>query len=89
VSGVGGTPSGNVDEPDEMLTFDHDRVDWVVLGDQTVGRTIAEPGWRWSTHIRPLVGGDWCQSRHVGVIVRGTMHVVMDKGRSSRSAPTA
>jgi class 3 adenylate cyclase len=75
---VGGTRSGNLDEPDETLTFDHGRVDWVVLGDQTVGRTIAEPGWRWSTHIRPLVGGEWCQTRHLGVIVSGTMHIVTD-----------
>jgi class 3 adenylate cyclase len=77
---VGGTRRGNLDEPDETLTFDHGRVDWVVLGDQTVGRTTAEPGWRWSTHIRPLVGGEWCQTRHLGVVVSGTMHIATDGG---------
>jgi class 3 adenylate cyclase len=70
----------SLDEPDETLSFDHGRVDWVVLGDQTVGRTVAEPGWRWSTHIRPLVGGEWCQTRHLGVILAGRLHVVMENG---------
>jgi class 3 adenylate cyclase len=86
---VGGTRSGNLDEPDETLTFDHGRVDWVVLGDQTVGRTIAEPGWRWSTHIRPLVGGEWCQTRHLGVIVSGTMHIVTDGGEEFELGPNS
>jgi class 3 adenylate cyclase len=71
------------------LTFDHGRVDWVVLGDQTVGRTIAEPGWRWSTHIQPLVGGEWCQTRHLGVIVSGTMHIVTDAGGELELGPNS
>jgi hypothetical protein len=44
------------------MEFDHGRVEWVVLGDLTVGRSMGQPGWRWSKHIRPLVGGDWCLS---------------------------
>jgi class 3 adenylate cyclase len=83
------TRAGNLDKPDETLTFDHGRVDWVVLGDQTVGRTIAEPGWRWSTHIRPLVGGEWCQTRHLGVIVSGTMHIATDGGEEFELGPNS
>ena len=30
----------NFDEPDESLVFDHGWVDWVVIADQTIGRTI-------------------------------------------------
>jgi class 3 adenylate cyclase len=74
------TRARSLNEPDESVTFDHGRIDWVVLGDQTIGRSIQEPGWRWSTHIRPIVGGEWCQSRHAGVIVSGRMHMVMDDG---------
>ena len=77
---MSGTVSRSFDEPDESLAFDHGRIDWVVIGDQTIGRTIQEPGWRWSTHIRPIVGGEWCQSRHVGVIISGRMHIVMEEG---------
>jgi class 3 adenylate cyclase len=46
----------NFDEPDEA--FDFELVSWgiVRLGDMTVGRTVDEPGWRWTTHMRPFVG---------------------------------
>jgi class 3 adenylate cyclase len=77
----------NLGEPDESLEFERGRVDWVVLGDQTVGRTISEPGWRWSTHIRPLVGGEWCQTRHVGVFVSGRLHVVTEDGQEYELGP--
>jgi class 3 adenylate cyclase len=43
----------------------------VTVGDLTVARSEAEPGWRWSEHMRPLVGGDLCQVRHVGTIISG------------------
>ena len=59
------------------MDFDHGRAEWVALGDLTVGRTIAQPGWRWSTHIRPVVGGDWCQTRHIGVVLSGRLHILM------------
>jgi hypothetical protein len=81
------TRSRNLDEPDESLAFDHGKVDWVVIADQAVGRTIHEPGWRWSTHIRPIVGGDWCQSQHVGAVISGRMHVVTDDGDEFDVAP--
>ncbi len=55
-------------------------MDLISLGELTVGRTVAEPGWRWSTHIRPVVGGDWCQNRHVGVVVSGRLGVQMQDG---------
>jgi hypothetical protein len=35
------TRSRNLDEPDELLAFDHGKVDWVVIADQAVGRTIS------------------------------------------------
>lgn len=54
---MSGTRCRSLNEPDESMTFDHGRIDWVVIGDQTIGRSIQEPGWRWSTHIRPIVGG--------------------------------
>lgn len=81
------TTSRSLDEPDESLMFDHGRVDWVVLGDQTVGRTVAQPGWRWSTHIQPIVGGEWCQTRHLGVILAGRLHVMMENGDEVEFGP--
>ena len=37
-----------------------------------------EPGWRWSTDIGAAIGADSCQTRHLGYVLSGGMHVVMD-----------
>ena len=34
----------------------------------------AQPGWRWSECIKPIVGGDSCQTHHLGVVVAGRLH---------------
>ena len=39
-----------------------------------------EPGWKWSTCIKPTVGGDSCQAGHVGVVISGSMTVKHDDG---------
>ncbi len=35
----------------------------VVFGDLTVAHTTAQPGWRWSIDMRPLVGGEMARSQ--------------------------
>ena len=40
----------------------------------------AEPGWRWSECIKPVVGTESCQAHHVGTVVGGSMHVVHEDG---------
>jgi class 3 adenylate cyclase len=52
----------------------------VELGELTLGRTTSEPGWRWSEHVRPRVGGDWCQVRHVGVVLSGRLGILFPDG---------
>jgi class 3 adenylate cyclase len=59
----------------------------VELGDLTVGRQRLEPGWRWSTHIRPHVGGDWCQARHVGVVLSGRLGIKLRDGTTFELGP--
>jgi len=70
----------NFNEADELHEY-RGVVDRVVeLGDITVGHETLDPGWRWSTHVRPHVGGESCQVRHVGVILSGHLHVALDDG---------
>ncbi|HEX6401443.1 MAG TPA: adenylate/guanylate cyclase domain-containing protein [Actinomycetota bacterium] len=76
----GTTRHKNLGEAEETLRFELGRVDLVSVGDLTIGRNVLEPGWRWSDHIRPIVGGEWCLSRHVGVILSGQLTVVMEDG---------
>ena len=55
------------DSPDETRTPDKTKVEVVDLGTAKAARLTAQPGWRWSECIKPVVGGDSCQARHVGV----------------------
>jgi class 3 adenylate cyclase len=47
-----------------------------------VGRAIFEPGWRWSDHVKPIVGTESCQVHHIGFVVSGHLHVEMTDGAS-------
>lgn len=67
-------------EPDELIELDTVRSEMITRGGTTVSHDIQQPGWRWSTHIRPLVKTDWCTVRHIGVVVRGQMHFLLEDG---------
>ena len=75
-----GVQSRDFDAPDETRTPDKTKVDLVRMGGTTVGRFSFEPGWRWSECIKPVVGTDSCQVRHVGVAGSGRMGVRHDDG---------
>jgi len=75
------------DRPDEVVEFPKFTSQIVELGDLTVGRFVNEPGWRWSEHVRPVVGGEWCQARHVGVILSGILGVDFEDGTRMEIGP--
>jgi hypothetical protein len=81
--------SRNFDSPDELRTPSNAQVAVVVLGSAKVARFRLEPGWRWSESVKPVVGTDTCQARHVGVLVSGTMTVRATDGTESAIAPGA
>jgi len=75
--------SKNFERPDDVVEFPLIRTRIVELGDLTVGELVSEPGWRWSVHVRPTVGGEWCQARHVGFIVSGRLGVDFSDGTAA------
>ena len=72
--------SKRFDAADETRTPDKTKIDIVDLGGTKVARMTAQPGWRWSECIKPVVGGDSCQAHHLGVVLDGQLHVVHDDG---------
>ena len=66
--------------PDEVTEHEFACQALVELGDLTVARVVFRPGWRWSSFMRPVVGGDWCQARHVGVVLRGRFGFAFEDG---------
>lgn len=79
--------SKSFEKPDNVVEFPSIRSRIVELGDLTVGELVSEPGWRWSEHVRPTVGGDWCQARHVGFVVSGSFGVDYPDGSSFTFEP--
>jgi len=77
----------SVDQPDEVVNFPNVRTDIVHLGDLTVGRLVNQPGWRWSRDVRPTVGGEWCEIRHVGFIISGRLGIDLRDGSSVTFGP--
>src|SRR5437763_13167484 len=77
----------SLDRPDETVTLGDLVQDVVEIGDFTVGRTVHPPGWRWSKDMKPVVGGEWCMARHVGVILSGRQGVQLQDGTTIEFGP--
>ena len=84
---MAGVEARAFDSPDETRTPDKTRVEIVRLGSATVARMKLDPGWRWSECIKPLVGTESCQLRHVGIVQSGRMHVTHDDGTEVEIGP--
>ena len=81
--------SKSFDSPDETRPFAEGKgkADIVSVGGHDIGRGTFEPGWRWSEHVKPIAGTDSCQTAHLGYVLSGRMHVVMDDGSEGECGP--
>jgi hypothetical protein len=77
---VPGVESRSFDAADETRTPDKTKVDVVRMGGSSAARLTLEPGWSWADCIKPVVGTDSCQLRHVGVVQSGAMHIAHEDG---------
>ena len=84
---MAGITLGSFERPDELRTPDRTRVEVVRLAGQTAARLTFQPGWRWSESVKPVVGTESCQARHVGTIVSGRLHVVHADGTEGDAGP--
>jgi len=74
--------------PDETKTpFDKGKIEVLNIGNLTVLRETLEPGWKWSEHVKPTVGGNSCQKFHVKYIISGKQRVVMNDGTEMDLVP--
>ncbi len=74
--------------PDETRPFtSNGRAELLEFGGSVVGRGVFEPGWKWSTHVKPIAGTESCEASHMGYVVSGRMHIVMDDGQEEDVGP--
>ena len=84
---MAGVEARAFDSPDETRTPDKTKVDVVRMGRTTAARFTFEPGWKWSECVKPVVGTESCQVRHVGVVQSGRIHVVHEDGTEREAGP--
>jgi hypothetical protein len=77
----------NIETPDERHAFEHASLNVVNLPGVTIARTVYQPGWKWSTDVKPVVGTEACQAAHTGYIISGRLHARMDDGREYDFGP--
>jgi class 3 adenylate cyclase len=73
--------------PDSLREMPRARIASVTLDDATIGYCSFGPGWRWSTDVGPLMGATSCPIRHIGYVISGTIHAVMDDGQTLDIGP--
>jgi len=77
----------NIENPDERHTFSRASLSVVNLPGVTIARSVYQPGWKWSTDNKPVVGTEACQAAHTGYIISGRLHARMDDGRDYDFGP--
>ena len=75
------------DAPDDVRRFPKGTVNLVHIGSVTMGRGILEPGFRWSTSLKPIQGTPSCQIHHLQLMVQGRFHVEMEDGETAEFGP--
>jgi hypothetical protein len=73
--------------PDETRSFENGKVELVTVGEITFGRATLEPGWKWSSCVKPIAKTDSCQAPHTQYHISGRLHVVMDDGSEMEFGP--
>jgi class 3 adenylate cyclase len=79
----------NFSTPDEVRDVGRGELKIVEIADTAIGRISYQPGWRWSTDVRPRVGTASCQVHHIGVVISGRLTVEMVDGSMLTLGPEA
>jgi hypothetical protein len=72
---------------DETRTFPKGKVELLNIGGGTVGKLTLEPGWRWSEHVKPIAGTEWCEAPHFQYHAAGRIAVKMEDGSEFEAGP--
>ena len=77
----------NMSAAEEVRTFDKGTLELVTMGGVTFGRATLQPGWKWSTSVKPIANTESCEAPHLQYHVAGRLYVVMDDGSEMEFGP--
>lgn len=67
--------------PDEQQEVEKASVATLNMPGGAVERSTLKPGWRWSEHIKPMAGTDFCEFNHFGYVVSGQLGIRLKEGK--------
>jgi hypothetical protein len=70
----------NLGDSQDVRNFEHGQVQVASLGGVKFGRATLQPGWKWSTCVKPIAKTPSCQAPHLQYHISGRLRVVMDDG---------
>ena len=73
--------------PDEVREFPHGSASILNIGGGSVGRLVFQPGWRWSTDVKPIAKTTSCEAPHFQYHVSGKLGIRMDDGTELVAGP--
>jgi hypothetical protein len=72
----------SLSSPDQTMSFDLGKFEVVTIGGLKFGRATFQPGWKWSTSVKPLAKTDSCQAHHIGYMISGSLEVTLNGGKT-------
>jgi hypothetical protein len=72
-------------KPDEVREFPKGKLELVTIAGATIGRAVFQPGWKWSTSVKPIAKTESCEAPHFQYQISGTLHVKLDDGAEFES----
>jgi mannose-6-phosphate isomerase-like protein (cupin superfamily) len=72
--------SRNLATPHDVRTFANGKVEIVNLGERSFARITLQPGWKWSTDVKPSAGTHSCMVEHLQYVISGRLMVATDDG---------
>jgi class 3 adenylate cyclase len=74
-------------DADELVTFDHGHLDLIKTSSLVLGWEVLEPGWRWSTHVKPIVRTERCEFHHISIVLEGRVGFETRDGEVAEAGP--
>jgi uncharacterized protein YcnI len=74
--------------PDETANpGEKQKVEVVIAGGIKIQKVTAEPGWKWSKHLKPVVKTESCEKHHLLYVISGKLASRMNDGKVVEFGP--
>lgn len=77
----------NANEPDETKLTPKGKLQLVVMSGFPFGLRTLQPGWKWTTSMKPIMHTETCEIRHIGYVISGRMGFRINDGTKLEAGP--